>query len=133
MLGTVSSPKRCGLVAGVVLLVIHSVLALFLFLYIHFVRSAQAEMAWTHFRLIDMGLVDLVWNTFASTEPFVALFQWAYERGVSPNLRAFAIYGLFGGIEWFTIGYVVGFLFWPKRGYLAHWKHSEKKSQAQID
>lgn len=103
-------------------LVIHSALALFLFLYIHVARTAQAEMAWMYFRFIDLGLIDLVWNTFASAGPFAAIFKWAYEWGASPNLRALVIYGLFGGIEWFTIGYLTGFLFWPRRGYFAHRK-----------
>ena len=119
-----SSPIRCGFVAGLMLLVIHSALALVLYLFIHFVRGAQAEMAWMYFRFIDLGLIDVVWNAAASTRPFVALFEWAYEWGASPNLRALAIYGLFGGIEWFTIGFVGGFLFWPRRGYIAQRKSS---------
>jgi hypothetical protein len=81
-------------------------------------------MAWSYFRFIDLGLTDLVWNSVASTGPFVALFKWAYEWGASANLRALAIYGLFGGIEWFAIGYAGGFFFWPKRGYFACRKSS---------
>jgi hypothetical protein len=117
-----SSPIRCGIVVGAVLLVIHSALALCLFLSIHFNRGAQAEMAWMYFDFIDFGVDAVVWKHVASTAPFVALFDWGYEWGSGPNLRAFVIYALFGGIEWFLIGFLVGFLFWPKRGYIAHWR-----------
>ena len=115
-----SSPARCGLIVGSVLLALHSALALYLFLSIHFNGGAQAEMAWMYFNIIDPGVFDLVWKHVASTGPFTAIFNGGYEWGSGPNLRAFAIYAIFGGIEWFLIGFVVGFLFWPKRGYIAY-------------
>jgi hypothetical protein len=115
----VGSPIRCGIVAGVAVLIIHSALALYLFLSIHFNRGAQAEMAWMYFGLIDFGVNAVVWDHAASTAPFVALFDWGYTWGSGPNVRAFAIYALFGGIEWGFIGFLVGFLFWPKYGFIA--------------
>ena len=81
-------------------------------------------MAWMYFDFIDFGVNAVVWKHVASTAPFVALFDWGYEWGSGPNLRAFVIFALFGGIEWSLIGFLAGFLFWPKRGYIAHRRSS---------
>jgi hypothetical protein len=105
--------------AGGVLLLIHSLLALALFLNIHFNREAQAEMAWFLFMIADFPASVIVWKYLAHLPPFTALFEWGYTWGSGPNLRAFSVHLLFGGAQWFLVGWALGYIFLPNHGWVA--------------
>lgn len=113
------SSKGYGWIAGVALLVLHSLLALALFLNIQYNPVAQAEFAWFFFAVADFPTSAFAWEFVAHTPPFTALLDWGYSFGSGPNLRAFVIHLFFGGVQWFFLGWVAGFLFWPKRGWFA--------------
>jgi hypothetical protein len=101
------------------LLAIHSLLALALFLDIQHNPGAQAEFAWFFFMVADFPASYIAWEYVAHTPPFSALLEWGYSFGSGPNLRAFIIHLFFGGAQWFFLGWVAGFLFWPRYGWLA--------------
>ena len=113
------TPKSCGVVAGTIIFFIHLALAAYIFASVHQDRVAQAEFAWFLFMRIDFPICNFAWDYVATTRPFEALMDWGYTWGSGPNLRAFAIHGIFGGAQWFGIGALLGFFFWPKRGYIA--------------
>lgn len=113
------SAKQAAWVTGGSLLVVHSLLALLLFLALNQNRQAQAEMAWLLFMIADFPISWFAWEFVSQTAPFRALFDWGYNFGSGPNLRAFAIHLLFGGAQWLLVGWVLGRAFWPKVGWLA--------------
>ena len=104
------------------LLLLHSLLALLLFVSIALNPRAQAEMAWLLFMAADFPASWLAWEFVSQTAPFRALFDWGYNFGSGPNLRAFVIHLVFGAAQWLFLGWVLGFLFWPRVGWLAQRK-----------
>ena len=113
------SSKGYGWLTGAALLTLHSLLALALFLSIQYNAGAQAEFAWFFFMAADFPTSAVAWEYVAHTPPFAALLDWGYSFGSGPNLRAFVIHLLFGGAQWLFLGWIAGFLFWPKHGWLA--------------
>lgn len=68
---------------------------------------------------LDYPISDFAWDYLATTRPLAALMDWGYTWGGGPNLRALFIHGLIGGAQWFLLGAVAGFFFWPRKGYIA--------------
>jgi hypothetical protein len=99
-----------ALLTGAALAGLHSLLAVWMFINIYTERGiAQAEMAWTVFEWFDWPSVQLAFGWLAHTAPFRAIFEWGYKLVDSgPNLRAFALVGLAGGLQWFVIGTTLG-------------------------
>ena len=84
-----------------------------MFLYVYSQRGvAQAELAWFIFFFSDFPTVSLSIKLLGSTAPMRALFEWGYDVvGSGPNLRAFAVVLLAGGLHWFVIGGILGVCF----------------------
>jgi hypothetical protein len=116
---------RCAVIAGVAVFALHLALALALYISVHISGDGQAGFAWFWFMKLDYPISNFAWEYLATTKPLVALVDWGYTWGSGPNLRAFFIHGLIGGAQWFLIGAVVGFLFWPRKGYVATWSRRE--------
>lgn len=100
-------------------LLAHLALAIALFVMVHRSHDGQAGFAWFYFMRLDYPLSYLAWEYLANTRPFQTLMHWGYTWGSGPNLRALFIHGLVGGAQWFTLGAIAGFLFWPRYGYIA--------------
>ena len=105
--------------------VVHLVLAVALFISVHLNGGGQAGFAWFWFMRLDYPIGNLAWDYLATTAPLVALMDWGYTWGSGPNLRALFIHGLFGGLQWFFVGAIAGFFFWPRNGYIAAWRQRE--------
>lgn len=116
------SARKGGWITGSTIFLVHSALATLLFVDIQLNRGAQAEMAWLLFMLADIPTSYFAWEFISQTAPFRALFEWGYTFGSGPNLRAFVIHLLFGGVQWLAIGWLFGFLFWPKTGWFIMWR-----------
>lgn len=114
-----NSPLRCAIIVAGAVFAVHLALALALFIYIHLSGGAQAELAWFSFMILDYPISSFAWDYLATTPPLEALMDWGYTWGSGPNLRALFIHGFIGGAQWFLIGALVGFLFWPRKGYIA--------------
>lgn len=104
---------------------VHLALAVALFISVHVSGDGQAGFAWFWFMRLDYPISNVAWDYLATTAPFVALVDWGYTWGSGPNLRALIIHGLIGGAQWFLVGAVIGFLFWPQTGYIATWGRRE--------
>ena len=104
---------------------VHLALAVALFISVHVSGDGQAGFAWFWFMRLDYPISNVAWDYLATTAPFVALVDWGYTWDSGPNLRALIIHGLIGGAQWFLVGAVIGFLFWPQTGYIATWGRRE--------
>lgn len=104
---------------------VHLSLAVALFTFIHVSGGAQAEFAWFWFKWVDYPVGDFAWEHLATIPPLVALMEWGYTWGSGPNLRALFIHGLIDGGQWFLIGALIGFFFWPRNGYIATRRKSD--------
>jgi hypothetical protein len=101
---------RSVLISGAILFCLHSLAALYMFLRVYSDRGvAQAEMAWMVFFTLDYPTPQLTFAWLGSTPPMQALFDWGYDLvGSGPNLRAFAMVVVAGGLHWFLIGGILG-------------------------
>jgi hypothetical protein len=121
----VNSAVRCGLVAGLAVFAFHLALAIALFISVHLSGDGQAGFAWFYFMRLDFPISNFAWDHLATTAPFEALMNWGYTWGNGPNLRALFIHGLIGGAQWFIFGAVLGYFFWPRKGYIANRRRRE--------
>ena len=101
---------KTALVFGSILVAIHSLLALAMFVHVYSHRGvAQAEMAWVMFFVLDFPTAQLTFGWLGSTAPMRAVFERGYDLvGSGPNLRAFVMVAIAGGLQWFLIGSVLG-------------------------
>ena len=107
---------------GTLVLVGHTVLALIIFVWVHFSsRDAQAGIQWVIIMGLDAPITFTLWDPVASSVPMEALADWGNSWGDGNSLRALVIYGVLGGAQWFAIGWLVGALFWPRTGWIAKW------------
>jgi hypothetical protein len=106
------SATKGALIFGVVFLAIHSLLAVAMFFYVYSQRGiAQGELAWAVFFLLDLPISLILFPWLSSTPPMRMLFDRGYQLvGSGPNLRAFAVIALAGGLQWFVVGCCVGAL-----------------------
>ena len=104
---------------------VHLALAVALFIFIHVSGGAQAEFGWFWFIKLDYPVSEFAWDYLAPTPPLAALKDWGYSWGSGPNLRALFIHGVIGGAQWFLVGALAGFFFWPRNGYIATWRQRE--------
>jgi hypothetical protein len=119
---------RTGIVWGGVLFVIHFLLALGMFIYVFSQRGiAQAEFAWFSFFLIDFPTLQIIFPWLGSTAPMRFVFDKGYDLvGSGPNLRAFVMVAIAGGLHWFLIGSVLGAGFrWIRIRMFPKASHSE--------
>ena len=109
-----------AIIVGATVFAVHLAFAVALFIYIHVSGGAQAEFAWFWFMKIDYPVSDFAWDYLATTPPLMALKDWGYTWGSGPNLRAFFIHGIVGGAQWFLVGALMGFFFWPRKAVYLH-------------
>jgi len=104
---------KAVLISCAIFFCLHSLAALCMFLYVYSQRGiAQAELAWSVFFLLDYPTPQLTFASLGSTPPMRALFEWGYDLvGSGPNLRAFAMVVVAGGLHWFFIGGILGVCF----------------------
>jgi len=121
----VSSPLRSAIIVGTAVFAVHLALAVALFISVHMSGGGQAGFAWFWFMRIDYPISNLAWEHIATSRPLEALMNWGYTWGDGPNIRALFIHGLIGGLQWFILGAIAGFLFWPRSGYIATWRRRE--------
>jgi len=101
---------RDAIFLGMALLIVHSYFAVSMFRAIYADRGvAQAEMAWIVFNDIDDPAVPLAFKWLGPTRLMQAVFDRGYALvGSGPNLRAFVLVSLAGGLQWFIIGCGLG-------------------------
>ena len=101
---------RDAFLTGVAILLIHSYFAISMFRAVYADRGqAQAEMAWVMFDDIDSPAVPLAREWLGPTRFMRAIFDWGYTLVSSgPNLRALVLVFFAGGLQWFSVGCVLG-------------------------
>jgi hypothetical protein len=101
---------RDALFTGVALLIVHSYFAVSVFPGVHADRGiAKVELAWLIFDEVDAPAVPLAFKWLGPTSLMQAVFDRGYDLvGSGPNLRAFVLVSLAGGLQWFIIGCVLG-------------------------
>ena len=105
-----NSRSQLALLVGTACYVFHFALCAVLFAVVHTERQSQGEFAWMLFMRLDYPSSDFLWDHLSNTALFTAIVEWGYLWGSGPNLRAFLIHGVFGGLQWFLLGFAFTFL-----------------------
>ena len=99
---------RIGIPAGFCFLAAHSLAVSWAFLYVHHSKDGQAVFVYFPFFEIDAPTVPWVMAAEGRWGFLSAITHWWYARGhQGVNLRAFILIGLFGGLHWFVLGYIL--------------------------
>ena len=95
---------RAALLGGVVLLAVHSLLAIAMFVRVYSHRGiAQTELDWLVFDVLDYPTSYIAFPWLGSTAPMRALFDWGYDLvGSGPNLRDLLL-SLCWRLSWFLV------------------------------
>ena len=115
-----SPTARSATMAGLVVLALHTVLALCLFAEVHNSREmAQAGLSWFWFMALDFPTTYFAWEYIAPSAPMSAIVEWGNGWGDGKNLRALLLHGVLGGAQWFVIAWIAAYLLWPRTGLIA--------------
>ena len=109
---------RAGTVIGLAIVVVHTGLALYIFAQVHSSNDGQAGFAWFLFMSLDYPTTVLAWDYVAHTGLIRAAYDWGNTWGDGKNVRALVLHGVLGGLHWFLIGWIAGYVFWPRVGLL---------------
>jgi hypothetical protein len=58
------------------------------------------------FMELDYPSSGFLWDHLADTRMLTCAMDWGYTWGSGANLRAFLIHAIFGGLQWFLLGFV---------------------------
>jgi len=111
-----------ALATALVVFGFHTALALWIFVEVHMSRyEAQAGFAWFLLMGLDFPTTYVAWEYIAPTPVIRAVIEWGDGWGDGKNLRALVLHGVFGGAQWFAIGWLAALLLWPRTGLAAKW------------
>jgi len=117
-----SRAARVATITGCVVLALHTALALAFFVHVHVSRQQpQAGFVWFWFMGFDLPIAYVAWEYVAPTSLIRAVRVWGDTWGDGKNLRALVLHAVMGGAQWFAIGWLAGYLLWPRTGLVARW------------
>lgn len=98
-----------GVKCGTAFCAVHTLLVLLIFLVVQFSQDGQAGFAWFFFNKIDYPAVNIGYWAVGETHWMRSLVEFWYTIGYGqgPNIRAFIVVGLFGGLYWFLVGFAL--------------------------
>ena len=104
---------RAATWTGLSVLVLHTAIALWIFAEVHSSREqAQAGFAWFLLMELDKPTTYLAYDYVARTELLRMVTNWGDEWGDGRNLRSLVLHGVLGGVQWFAVGWVAGYVLW---------------------
>lgn len=103
---------RCktALMVGSIAFAFHSLVVLIIFILVQASDDGQAIFRWFLLFDIDYPTAEFAYNLLAGTKPMIALVDYWYRFGQGPNICAVIIFGIFGGLHWFCIGSLLGYI-----------------------
>ena len=92
-----------------ILSITHLVFVVIIFLAVQSSTDGQAGFAWFPFFFIDYPVGYLLYEPLSNNELMQGLVEYWYTVGNNqgPNIRAFIIYGIFGTLYWYAIGWLI--------------------------
>jgi hypothetical protein len=97
---------KTPIAVGLAVYALHFGLCTALFATVHINRQSQGEFAWMLFMELDYPSSGFLWDHLADTRMLTYAMDWGYTWGSGANLRAFLIHAIFGGLQWFLLGFV---------------------------
>ena len=107
--------KKRMVITGLSLLAFHSFVVLVIFLMVQFGGDGQAGFAWFILFVTDFPTAELAYFLLGSTKFMSYLVDWWHQFGHGPNILALILFGFFGGVHWFAIGYFMAFFIHKRR------------------
>lgn len=97
---------------GITFFTVHFILCVIVFLAVQFSKNSQSGFVWFAFFYIDYPVASVAYTLLEKNVIMSNLIEWWYTIGnhQGPNIRAIIIFGIFGSVQWFIIGWLFTFV-----------------------
>ncbi len=101
--------KNKAFLTGIIAGGLHFLLCIFVFFMVQISNDGQAGFAWFFMFDLDYPTAEIAFNLLGRTTTMLYIIDWwwsvSYNQG--PNIRALLLFGIFGTLHWFLIGFSI--------------------------